>query len=857
MLLSMLTLPGSLALDVLKKISIPVLAIYPAVTMLFCMLLEDREMRVVMEMENKEGRSRLQLSNSISQKVLTGASADSIIKEALQKLHELFPHYRVAYGAIDVKGQFHISHSWQPQNMPSLAGIEVDLKKAPDYLAALRSLQPLAVTDITKDPRLAPFAKVMEKGGNKAILDVPVDLWHEPIGLICFDSPVVHEWTAHEIETLTEVSNLLSVTYKENIINRDLKATQEVIDQSSVIMISWRLESGWPVSYLSKNIGQLGYSPKDFYGGNLNFKSIIHPEDLLTLEIELEGNTSKDVQQLKFECRLLTHTGETRWMDARLNKVQNSLGEPEHCQAVFLDDTERKRADRAADESREHFRLLVEGAPEAIFVQTALKFAYLNPAAVKLFGAKDASELIGQPVLDRFHPDFHDQVRERIHQLNEERKAAPRLEQVYLKMDNTPLHVEVTGVPIQWQGKNGALVFFHDIGERLQAEQDKAQLEEQLLQAQKLESVGRLAGGVAHDFNNLLGVIIGYTEMALEDLKPNNPIYDSMKQINSAGLRAKELTRQLLAFGRKQVLQVQTININDVITGFDKMLRRLIGEDIDVETNLKPDTGLVNADKAMMEQILLNLAVNSKDAMPDGGSLSIETDVVELDSDYAKTRPGVEPGPYVMLAVSDSGQGMDKEAQQRLFEPFFTTKPQGKGTGLGLSTVYGIVKQHGGNIWVYSELGQGTTFKIYLPLANAPMTPKEKPKIEAIAVAVTETVLVVEDDETLRAMITAVLINVGYQLLIAQSPEEAQRLSLEHSGQIDLLLTDVVMPQMNGKALHDTLAADRPDMKVLFMSGYTENVIAHRGVLEEGVNFIQKPFTLTDLKAKIREVLSE
>lgn len=805
-----------------------------------------------------EGSARLELLNSISKDMLSGLEAELVVESALSKLQQMFPEYRVAYGTIDKDGWFKITHSWQPESMSSFAGMKVDLKEAPEYLAALRTLKPLPIADIASEPLVAPFAKVMRQGGNQSILDVPINLWDEPMGLICFDSPHLHEWSDHEISILREVSELLSIGYREQSSRYELESTQAVVEKSPAIIARWRPDAKWSFTYVSNNVAQLGYDPSELYGSDFGLKYIIHPKDLQSVSEEAGACVDGGDAHLQQEFRVLTRSGQMRWFDARINVARNHDGELTHYQGILLDITDRRQAERKADESIEHFRLLVESAPEAIFVQSDFKFAYLNPVAVKLFGAKSASELIGQPVMDRFPPEFHDKVKQRIMQLNEDRKPVGRLDQIYLKMDGTPFHVTTTAVPVSWEGKNGALVFFHDIGERIKAEEEKANLEEQLLQAQKLESVGRLAGGVAHDFNNLLGVVLGYAELALEDLSDQNPAYEALEQIHDAGHRAKNVARQLLAFGRKQVLQIKTVNLNEVVTGFDKMLSRLIGEDIVVETHLSPDLGLVKADPSMMEQILLNLAVNARDAMPDGGSLTIETDMVELDENYANARPGVQPGPHVMLAISDTGHGMDKETREKLFEPFFTTKPKGKGTGLGLSTVYGIVKQHGGNIWVYSEPGQGTTFKIYLPLSTQVMaSPTTKAPSQKETEQGQETILLVEDDETLRAMVAKTLERSGYTVLIADDPEKAQSLLADQTDPVDLLLTDVVMPQMNGKALFESLAVERPDMKVLFMSGYTENVIAHRGVLDEGVEFIQKPFAVSALRSKVRQVLEK
>jgi signal transduction histidine kinase/CheY-like chemotaxis protein len=380
--------------------------------------------------------------------------------------------------------------------------------------------------------------------------------------------------------------------------------------------------------------------------------------------------------------------------------------------------------------------------------------------------------------------------------------------------------------------------------------------EEQLRQAQKMEAVGKLAGGVAHDFNNLLTVINGQTDLSLRRLSQDDPIYRKLEAIKGAGEQAASLTRQLLAFSRKQVLQPKVLDLNKVIFETNKILQRLIGEDVDLLIGLGPELGKVKADPSQLEQVLMNLAINARDAMPQGGKLTIETDDVFIDEEYASHHFSIHPGRYIVLAVSDTGCGMDEATQSHIFDPFFTTKEVGKGTGLGLSTVYGIVKQSGGNIWVYSEVGRGTTFKIYLPCVESPIG---EPKIGAEDTDLqigTETVLLVEDEERVRDMTKEILQESGYQVLEAKHGQDALRVADRHAGIIHLMLSDVVMPQMSGRELAERLAPLRKDMKVLYMSGYTDDAIVHHGVLDEGMSFIEKPFTPNALARKVREILN-
>jgi PAS domain S-box-containing protein len=381
--------------------------------------------------------------------------------------------------------------------------------------------------------------------------------------------------------------------------------------------------------------------------------------------------------------------------------------------------------------------------------------------------------------------------------------------------------------------------------------------EEQLRQSQKMEAVGRLAGGIAHDFNNLLTAINGYSELTMIQLKAEDPLLHNLEEIKKAGDRAASLTRQLLAFSRKQVLQPKVLDLNSLVAEIEKMLGRLIGEDIDLQTVLHNDLGSIKADPGQIEQVIMNLVVNARDAMPQGGKLTIETQNVYLDEEFAEQHIATNPGPYVMLAVSDTGTGMDEQTQARIFEPFFTTKEMGKGTGLGLSTVYGIVKQSGGNLWVYSELGQGTTFKVYLPRIDEGAAEYKRSAENEDAFRGTETVLLAEDEEMVRKLSARVLEMYGYQVLEAANGGTAFLICERHQGNIDLLLTDVIMPEMSGRELANRLNELRPEMKVLFMSGYTDDAIVHQGVLDEDENFIQKPFTPNALGQKVREVLDK
>jgi nitrogen-specific signal transduction histidine kinase/ActR/RegA family two-component response regulator len=401
---------------------------------------------------------------------------------------------------------------------------------------------------------------------------------------------------------------------------------------------------------------------------------------------------------------------------------------------------------------------------------------------------------------------------------------------------------------------SGMLIGFSKIARDIT---EQKSLEAQLRHSQKMEGVGQLAGGIAHDFNNLLTVINSYSAMVLDELDFSNPFArKGLEQIKEAGYRAASLTRQLLMFSRQQVLEPKVLDLNEVVSNTAKLLRRLIGEDITQVLCLHPALGRVKIDPGQLEQVIMNLAVNARDAMSGGGQLTIETNNVELDQAYARTHALVEPGPYVMLAVSDTGCGMDAVTQARIFEPFFTTKGVGKGTGLGLATVDGIVRQSGGNLWVSSEVGTGTTFRIYLPRVEQTSELPESGAAQAELLRGSETVLLVEDEDMVRALAQAILERCGYHVLTAGNGQAALRFAQESQGPIHLLLTDTIMPVMNGPELAKQLRSIRPETKVLFMSGYTDKVIAYTAALEPGTAFLQKPFTPQTLTQKVHEVLN-
>ena len=506
---------------------------------------------------------------------------------------------------------------------------------------------------------------------------------------------------------------------------------------------------------------------------------------------------------------------------------------------------------RAAQEglrrSEINFRSLVTNAPYGICRCDARgQLLNANPSLLTMLGYASTEELVGKH-LGALYAD----TRQWFELADHLRSAVPfnGLIVQWMRKDGSATEIRVSGRAVSDGSKERTFeLFAEDVTER-------RALEQQLRQSQKMEAVGRLAGGIAHDFNNLLMVISGYSEFLLDRLGPEPALRAPAQEIANAAGRATSLTRQLLAFSRKQMLAPKILDLNGVVTENLKMLTRVIGEDIDLVMVPASGLGAVRADAGQIEQVIMNLAVNARDAMPSGGKLTIETSNVSIDEDQARFHPPLAPGNYVLLAISDTGAGMDSETQSRIFEPFFTTKGP-KGTGLGLSTVYGIVKQSGGYIWVYSEQGKGTTFKVYLPrVAELVQAQVAAPKESVVAEPGTETILLVEDEANLRYLARQFLEKQGYRVIDAADGAVAVQIAVAHEGVIHLLLTDVIMPGMNGRELAQRISEIRPNVKVLYMSGYTENVIGRNGTLDAGVRLLQKPFTLRDLKSKVREVL--
>ncbi|MCW5968903.1 MAG: response regulator [Blastocatellales bacterium] len=531
-----------------------------------------------------------------------------------------------------------------------------------------------------------------------------------------------------------------------------------------------------------------------------------------------------------------------------VRKLEKKALQLERTNRELMDEiAERKRTEQALRESEERYRKLFHSIADPLFVydRETLGCLAVNDAAVNEYGYS-REEFLSMRIVDIRAPGDAGSLWKEA--AGTDATAQMRGVSRHRRKNGEIIEVEMSTYELEFSGRPACLVQARNVTEQ-------RKLEGHVRQGQKMEAVGRLAGGVAHDFNNLLTVINGYSDLLRERLAVDDPTRELLSEIHKAGERAGTLTRQLLAFSRQQVIEPKLLNLNSVVSDTEKLLRRLIGEDILLVTKLNPKLGRVKADPGQIEQVMMNLAVNARDAMPQGGNLTIETQMMHLDEHYCKGVADLNPGEYVMLAVSDSGCGMNQEVLARIFEPFFTTKNVGEGTGLGLATVHGIIKQSGGHIAVYSEQGYGTSFKIFLPQASGP-TPGARPDPKSMEMPEgTETLLLVEDEDAVRMLASHILRACGYRVLEAANGRDALRLSESESGAIHLLISDVVMPYLGGRALAEQIAAARPGCRVMFLSGYTDDAVVRHGVLEAEFAFLQKPFTASSLAQKVRSVL--
>lgn len=699
--------------------------------------------------------------------------------------------------------------------------------------------------DTEHDPYVVP--EIRQALGFRNLIDVPI-LSRSGEFLGCFElhnTEAGRPFDQRDAEVLEGLAASAAVALENARIvaeRAEAEESQRLTLETSPLGIATYFLDGRVRSTNPSYCRLFGYTEDELL--KMNYAEMTHPEDLEISHRKFRDLADGRAATIELEKRYIRKDGSVVDAILRAGAVRSVEGNPLFVVATVEDITDRKRAEETLRASAVQFQAVFDSALDAIFIlDENWNYVDANPATCQLLGVSK-EEVLGKPLGSFADPADRNRLLDMFRSAAEsgqQRRGTVRL----MRRDGKRNDVEFSFSPNFLPGRH--LGIKHDIT-------DRVRLEAQLLQAQKMEAVGRLAGGVAHDFNNLLTIITGYTQMLLSEIGEADRMRASIVQIAKAGERAASLTRQLLAFSRRQLLKPEIVNLNSILTDTATMLRRLIGEDIELVTVLEPDLGAVRADAGQIEQVIMNLAVNARDAMPSGGKLIIETANVELEASPVEP-PTLPPGPYVRLAVSDTGVGMAPETLPHIFEPFFTTKEQGRGTGLGLSTVYGIVKQSAGDVWVYSEPERGTTFKIYLPRISESVA-RQEPQTSPPGAQGTETILVVEDESAVRSLITQILKSSGYSVLEAENGEEALRICEQHGGRIDLAIADVVMPGMSGRELVAHIRRDCPKVRIIQMSGYTETAMMERGGLENGMIFIQKPFSPQILRQKVREALN-
>ncbi len=658
------------------------------------------------------------------------------------------------------------------------------------------------------------------------------------------------------VKFLTTLSNYLSLLGLQNlqqardISARDIAETsllreRRLFVSGPVVVFRWRAQDGWPVEYVSPNVKNIfGVAAEDFLSGKISFSSVIYPDDLQQVSNEITEYTSANASSFEQEYRIVRADGAIRWLYDFTTVTRDEGGVVTHFEGYILDITDSKQ-NRV---ERERLMQAIEQAAETVVITDIDgNIEYVNPAFEKITGFSKELAIGQNPRI--LNSDTHDDsfFKELWETITAGKNWSGQI--VNTKKDGSLFTEEATISPVRNQ--SGEIINYVAVKRDITTE---VKLEEQLRQAQKMEAIGQLAGGVAHDFNNLLQVINGYTELALEGIDSSHSAFQFITEVANAGERARTLVSQLLSFSRRQIINPTDLDLNHITENLLSMIRRVIGEHIVCDFVSGHELGTIHADSGQVEQVLINLCVNSRDALPDGGRITIETGNVFIDSEYANVHPWAKPGRYVLLSVSDNGLGIEKNKLNHIFDPFFTTKSVGKGTGLGLSTVYGIIKQHNGDIQVYSEIGKGTVFKIYLPVVERKASTISH-ILKSPIIGGSESILIAEDDEMVRNLSRQTLIMAGYTVIEAKDGKEALNLFRKYTDKISLLFLDVVMPELGGREVFDTIQKTHPDVPVLFCSGYSQNAV-HKGfILDDSLNFLQKPYGPDLLLRKIREIL--
>lgn len=707
--------------------------------------------------------------------------------------------------------------------------------------------------DISFFKKQAKIHGFEESSYLKALAKVPIisqDKVKTAMDFLLNMTKVISEITSQKLEQIElnkqREKNEEALRHSEE----DLKKSQRIAHVGS-----WRLDLASNHVVWSEELYRMyGFDPSSPPPPYTEHQKLFTPESWNKLSTALT-NTRETGIPYELELETLREDGSRGWMWVHGEVIRDATGTTVGLRGVTQDITGRKQTEEALKTSEKKYHSLFKNAQVALFRNRLSdgKILEINERYAKMSGYSNIEDCMAE--FNAADAWVDPNGRKEFLRILHKNGFISDYETEIIRRDGTHIWISFSATIFPEQGfLEGSIV---DITERKRSERNQEKLQLQLNQAQKMESVGRLAGGVAHDFNNMLSIILGNAEIIMEDVDPSNPIVTNLEEIYKAAERSSSLTRQLLAFARKQTIAPKILNLNHVLADMLKMLMRLIGEDIDLTWNPAPNLWSVKIDPSQIDQILANLCVNARDSIKSVGKVTIETGNISFDEAYCKEHQGFNPGSYVMMAVSDNGSGMDKKILDKLFEPFFTTKSIGQGTGLGLATVYGIVKQNHGFINVYSEPGEGTTFKIYLPVHSETAVAKQK-DFKKTSLKGNETILLVEDEKAILKMTKIMLERLGYTVLTASAPTEAiSIMETSNVNEIHLLMTDVVMPEMNGRDLSRKLLTIYPGLKCLFMSGYTANVIAHHGVLDTGVQFINKPFSMQDLAAKVRDVLDD
>ena len=747
------------------------------------------------------------------------------------------------------------TNEWCAKGIPSAMDRrkEVPFDLLADLMEVHKKGRPFYLPSVMEMPEARALRSYFEEQRVQSMLAIPLMREGFCIGFVGMDAvrkiqPFNDMSIAPLILVAGIITNIIARQRAEEILRESEAKYRLLVENSNELILV--AQDGLIRFVNGKSSDFLGYRPDEVT--DKPFSDYIHPEDRkMVLERHLKRLKGEDLPGV-YPFRVVRRTGDERWVEVNVVRIQWE-GKPATIN-LLSDITGRKRADDALRASEKKYHSLFHNSQVALFrTHVDGRLIEINHRYAELAGYSTVEDCMAEFVPGRAWAD--PVARNELIKVLQEKGGVTDYETKIIRRDGTQAWILFSATFFPEQGFiEGSIM---DITGRKQAEAEQEKLQDQLTQAQKMESVGRLAGGVAHDFNNMLGVILGHTELALEQVQPPHPLHTDLEEIQKAAGRSADLTKQLLTFARKQIISPQVLDLNRTVKNMISMLQRLIGEDIDLIWKPAGNLWPVKMDPSQIDQILANLCVNARDAITGVGKLTVETGMKTFDREYCREHTGFVPGDFVLLTVSDDGCGMDRKTMDKLFEPFFTTKGVGKGTGLGLATIYGIVKQNNGFINVYSEPGLGTTFRIYIP-RSAPEEDARKMQVSAVSMpGGSETILLVEDEAAILQMTRMMLERKGYTVLPAGSPTEAVTLAKAHEGVIHLLITDVVMPEMNGRDLAGRLTSLYPNLKLLFMSGYTANVIAHQGILDAGVSFIQKPFSMADLVLQVRGVLDE